>query len=63
MSTGRGRPVLIIPYRIGEGLYEPEFAPEDESYEGSPASNPAMPPISPPAPDGQTPSAGDRAPE
>lgn len=25
ISAGRGRPVIIIPYRIGEGLYEPEF--------------------------------------
>ena len=37
---GRGRPVIIIPYRIGEGLYEPEFDDGIPRRHSSPSSPP-----------------------
>jgi amino acid transporter len=42
ISAGRGRPVIIVPYRIGEDLYMPEFD------DGLPGRNPN--PSSPPHP-------------
>jgi amino acid transporter len=45
ISAGRGRPVIIVPYRIGEGLYEPEF---DDGIPGRDSSSSNLSPTAKP---------------